>query len=85
MFESSWMDTLGWIGTVGLGMFYWKIGSGKVLEAYFFGIAGASAWFVAGVLSHYGYESQLPSLMATEAVVIGMNIRGIYRWKKGLN
>lgn len=79
------MDTLGWAGTIGLGIFYWNVGSGKMMLAYYWGTAGALAWFIAGVLSYYGYATSLPSLMATEAVVIFMNIRGMYRYKKGLN
>ena len=79
------MDILGWGGAAGLGLFYWFLGSGKVLKAYVFGTIGALAWLIVGVLTHHGYAAELPSLIGTEALVLVMNIRGIYRWKKGLN
>ena len=82
MIELPVLDIIGWVGAAGLGIFYWLLGSGRVLAAYGFGTAGALAWLVVGVASEMGYAAELPSLIATEIVVIVMNIRGIYKWKK---
>ena len=78
-----WLDILGWIGTIGLFAFYWLLGSKLVLPAYIFGTIGAAMWLVIGILTHLGYAAELPSLVVMESVIIIMNIRGIYKWKKG--
>jgi len=75
------MDILGWLGAAGLGVFYWLIGSGKVLRAYIFGTLGAAAWLAVGILTKFGYASELPSLIGMEIMVIIMNIRGIIKWR----
>lgn len=77
-----WMDALGWIGAAGLFAFYWLIGSKRVLEAYVFGTIGATAWLGVGILTEMGYAAELPSLIVMEAVIIGMNIRGILAWRR---
>ncbi len=76
------LDAIGWAGAVGLGMFYWLLGSKKVLAAYIWGIAGGFAWLTVGIATELGYATQLPSLIAMEAMVIVMNIRGIANWRK---
>lgn len=76
------LDWLGWAGMLGLGLFYWLIGSGKVLQAYVWGTLGAGAWLIVGVLTYYGYAAQLPSLILMETMVIILNIRGIINWRK---
>lgn len=76
------LDLLGWLGLFGLGLFYWLLGSGKVLKAYIWGTFGAAAWLVVGILTHFGFAAQLPSLIAMEAMVIVMNIRGIINWRR---
>lgn len=85
MIELWWLDLIGWVGFVGLGIFYWLLGSGKVLVAYIFGIIGAIAWLIVGIATEMGFAAQLPSLIIMEAMVILMNIRGIYKWKKEYN
>ena len=77
-----WLDFVGWTGMLGLGLFYWLLGSGKVLQAYIWGTLGALAWLVVGVATKLGYASELPSLIFMEAMVIAMNIRGIRNWYK---
>ena len=77
-----WLDFVGWAGMLGLGLFYWLLGSGKVLQAYIWGTLGAFAWLVVGVATKLGYASELPSLIFMEAMVIVMNIRGIRNWYK---
>lgn len=76
------MDAIGWVGMLGLGMFYWLLGSKKVLAAYVWGTLGAAAWLAVGVATELGYATQLPSLIAMEIMVIIMNIRGILNWRK---
>ncbi len=78
----AWLDLIGWAGMVGLGAFYWLLGSGKVLSAYLWGTAGAFAWLIVGVATFLGYAAQLPSLIFMEFMVIVMNIRGIRHWLK---
>jgi hypothetical protein len=78
------LDILGWVGFFGLGVFYWLLGSGKVLTAYIWGTIGAAAWLAVGILTHFGFAAQLPSLIIMEAMVIVMNIRGIINWRKSL-
>jgi len=78
-----WIDGIGWIGFIGLGMFYWLLGSGKVVQAYYWGIVGGIAWLIIGILTKMGYASELPSLIVMEIMIIGMNIRGIIMWKRG--
>jgi len=85
MIELYWLDFIGWIGLAGLSIFYWLLGSGKVLMAYIYGIIGAMAWLIVGIATKMGYASELPSLIVMEAMVIVMNIRGIYYWKKEQN
>lgn len=63
-------------------MFYWLLGSGKVLKAYVFGTLGALSWLAVGVLTQFGFASELPSLIGTELLVVGMNIRGVINWRK---
>ena len=82
MTELPWLDVVGWIGFVSLGLFYWLLGSGKVLIAYIFSIIGAGAWMVIGIASEMGYAAELPSLITMEAMIILMNIRGIWKWRK---
>jgi nicotinamide riboside transporter PnuC len=82
MVELWWLDWIGWIGFVGLGLFYWLLGSGNVLQAYIFGTIGAVAWLIVGIATQLGFASQLPSLIIMETMVILMNIRGIYNWRK---
>lgn len=76
------IEILGWAGFAGLMLFYWRLGSGRVLSAYLFGTAGATAWLAVGVLLQCGYVGMLPSLVATEAAVIVMNVRGIMQWRR---
>jgi hypothetical protein len=76
------VSVLGWLGFAGLAAFYWLIGSGKVLKAYVFGTIGAVAWLFVGIASYYGAVPELPSLVVMEAMVVAMNIRGIYNWRK---
>ena len=83
MIELPLLDAIGWVGAAGLGLFYWLLGSGKVLKAYAYGTAGALAWLTVGVLTEMGYAAELPSLIGTEVMVVVMNIRGIYKWKRG--
>lgn len=80
--ELVFLDWLGWGGMIGLGLFYWLLGSGKVLQAYVWGTIGAAAWLAVGVLTQLGYAAQMPSLIFMEAMVIGMNIRGIIHWRR---
>lgn len=82
MTELPWLDLVGWIGFLGLGAFYWLLGSGEVLTAYIFSIIGAGAWLVIGVASEMGYAAELPSLITMETMIILMNIRGIWNWRK---
>ena len=82
MTELPWMDWIGWTGFVGLGLFYWLLGSGKVLQAYVWGTLGAVAWLLVGILTELGYAARLPSLIYMEIMVIAMNIRGIMKWRK---
>lgn len=77
-----WLDFVGWAGMLGLGAFYWLVGSGKVLQAYIWGTLGAFAWLVVGIATKLGYASELPSLIFMEVMVIVMNIRGIRNWYK---
>ena len=79
------MDAIGWLGFTGLGLFYWQLGSGKVLSAYIYGTLGALAWLAVGVMSHLGIHSELPSLVVMETMVVIMNIRGILHWRKERN
>ncbi len=78
-----WLDFVGWGGMLMLGLFYWLLGSGKVLHAYLWGTLGALAWLIVGVATELGYAAKLPSLVAMELMIIGMNIRGIWKWKRG--
>jgi len=82
MTELPLLDIIGWVGFVGLGLFYWLLGSGKVLVAYIFSIIGAGAWLCVGIASEMGYAAELPSLITMETMIIAMNIRGIYNWRK---
>ena len=68
MIELWWLDLIGWVGFVGLGIFYWLLGSGKVLVAYIFGIIGAIAWLIVGIATEMGFAAQLPSLIIMEAM-----------------
>lgn len=77
-----WMDFLGWAGAMGLFVFYWLLGSKRVVMAYVFGIIGSIMWLVIGILIAMGYATTLPSLIVMESVIIIMNIRGIIAWKK---
>jgi len=72
----------GWLGTLGLFLFYWLLGSGKVLPAYIYGTIGAFGWLIVGIGTMYSVHVQLPSLILMESVVIIMNIRGILNWRK---
>lgn len=76
------LDLIGWVGFVGLGLFYWLLGSGKVLQAYIYGTMGAIAWLIVGILTEFGFAAQLPSLVMMEIMVVGMNIRGIILWRR---
>lgn len=76
------LDFVGWAGACGLFIFYWLLGSQKVLSAYIFGTLGALAWLAVGIATQMGYASELPSLIVMEVVVIIMNIRGILNWRK---
>jgi len=76
------LDLIGWVGFAGLGLFYWLVGSGKVLQAYIYGTIGALAWLVVGIATQFGYASELPSLITMEIMVVLMNIRGIINWRK---
>lgn len=80
------METLlwlfGWLGTIGLFIFYWLIGSGKVVQAYVAGIIGGFFWLLIGVGTMYGIHPTLPSLVLMESVIIIMNIRGIIKWRR---
>jgi hypothetical protein len=82
MIELPILDLIGWIGFTGLGLFYWLVGSGKVLQAYAYGTVGALAWLVVGVATEMGYATELPSLITMEIMVVVMNIRGIINWRK---
>lgn len=73
----------GWAGTIGLFLFYWLLGSGKVLHAYIYGTVGAAFWLVIGIASMFGIHPTLPSLILMESVIIIMNIRGIIKWNRG--
>jgi len=77
-----WLDVLGWAGTIGLFLFYWLLGSKRVVMAYVFGIIGGAMWLTIGILTHFGYAAELPSLVLMESVIIVMNIRGIIKWRK---
>jgi len=74
---------LGWGGTIGLFVFYWLLGSGKVVQAYTAGIIGGVFWLIIGIGTMFGVHVQLPSLVLMETVIIVMNIRGIIKWKRG--
>ena len=76
------LDYLGWLGGLSLAVFYWELGKGNVLRAYIFNIIGSSAWLVVGVLTYFGFASDLPSLIATEAMFIVLAIKGIIFWRK---
>ena len=76
------LSLCGWLGTLGLFLFYWLLGSGKVLSAYIYGTIGALGWLIVGIGTMYHYHVQLPSLILMESVVIVMNIRGIVNWRK---
>ena len=83
MFTDFWfLDYMGWLGGGFLAVFYWKLGKGKVLEAYIYNILGSGCWLAVGILTHYGYAAQLPSLIATEAMFILLAAKGIYFWRK---
>jgi len=84
MFFEEWgfLDWMGWVGGGSLAVFYWKLGQGKVLEAYVFNIIGSALWLAVGIFTYYGYAAQLPSLIATEAMFIILAVKGIYFWKK---
>ena len=75
-----WLDFVGWVGMFGLGLFYWLLGSGKVLHAYLWGTLGALAWLIVGVATEMGYAAKLPSLIVMESMIIVMNARGIRNW-----
>lgn len=80
--EWSLLDYMGWGGGFSLAIFYWKLGKGKVLEAYIFNIIGSALWLAVGIFTYYGYAAQLPSLIATEAMFIILAVKGIYFWRK---
>lgn len=83
MSDYTWtVNILGWLGTFGLFAFYWLLGSGKVLQAYIWGCFGAAGWLTIGILSHFDIHAEMPSLVLMETVVIIMNIRGIFNWRK---
>ncbi len=82
MIEAPWLDWVGWGGFVTLGAFYFLLGSGKVVPAYVFSLTSSVFWLVIGTAFMLGYAARMPSLIAMEIMVIGLNIRGIYLWRK---
>lgn len=82
-YEINILDLLGWGGTIGLLLFYWFLGSGKVMKAYVYGTIGALMWLVVGIATtFFAASGQLPSLIFMETSVVFMNIRGIINWRK---
>ncbi len=82
MIEVPWLDMIGWLGAICLGLFYYLLGSGKVVVAYVFSLIGGVFWLTIGVATIMGYAAHMPSLIATEVMVIVLNIRGIYKWMR---
>jgi hypothetical protein len=73
------LSLLGWLGFAGLMAFYWMIGSGRPIKAYVASSVGAAAFLIIGVAIQMGYQVKLPSLIVMESVIIGLNLRAIYK------
>jgi len=79
----NYLDLLGWGGAVGLLLFYWLMGSQRIMPAYIAGTLGGVCWFIIGIVTWFWDVSvSLPSLAIMEAMVITLNVRAMWRWHK---
>ena len=79
------IDIIGWVGFIGVVLFYWLISNDKVIEAHICGIVGTLAFLALGIAVTTGHCTKVPSLLTMQVMVIALNIRGMVLWKKKRN
>ncbi len=80
----NWLDILGWGGAVGLLLFYWFMGSQKVMRAYVAVTLGAACWLI-NWLNYNVHRSGGRIAVVGDyggAMVIGLNVRAMIKWYK---